>query len=179
MSNAETWIKYKDLHLEFSNRGNCRNIKTKILLKPSIRKKYLSITTKKLGRKTINICIHRAVAELFVETSNEKADQVNHIDGNKNNNTSENLEWVTLQQNITHACVNNLRSYHSGEVASWSRVDDLSSLAIRTFSIHPQRYFILKDYGRSPTMIFNHMHNKVFKHLPIITLNELNHARNS
>jgi hypothetical protein len=43
--------------------------------------------------------IHRLIAEAFLGPSDL---QINHKDGNKQNNRIENLEWVTLQQNVDH-----------------------------------------------------------------------------
>ena len=46
--------------------------------------------------------IHRIVAELFVPNESGKS-EVNHKDGNKFNNDSTNLEWVTPSENILHS----------------------------------------------------------------------------
>ena len=46
--------------------------------------------------------IHRLVAEAFLEKT-KGAVEVNHIDGNRLNNSVANLEWVTKKENIDHA----------------------------------------------------------------------------
>jgi hypothetical protein len=42
------------------------------------------------------------VAKTFIININNKS-QINHIDGNKKNNTVKNLEWVTPSENIIHS----------------------------------------------------------------------------
>jgi hypothetical protein len=48
--------------------------------------------------------IHRLVAKHFLpEPPKDEYREVNHIDGNKQNNDVTNLEWVTRRENIQHA----------------------------------------------------------------------------
>lgn len=81
-----------------SDDGLVRNDKTgKVLKQIPTYNGYLRVgLNKKLYR------VHILVANAFVKNPNDYP-QINHKDGNKQNNNASNLEWCTASQNIRHA----------------------------------------------------------------------------
>lgn len=49
-----------------------------------------------------HIAVHRAVALAWIENPRDASD-VNHLDGNKANNSADNLEWCSRSENIRHS----------------------------------------------------------------------------
>ena len=89
-------------------------------LKQQMSKGYLYVNIyykKKLYRKLVN----RLVAKAFIPNP-KNLPEVNHKDGNKENNNVTNLEWVTSKENTFHAFKNNLRYVHKGENATDSKI---------------------------------------------------------
>ena len=101
---AGAWYDGEDLswRFEISTYGRIRNAITKRVYKSHIgTSDYLQICTSICGRNK-NIRIHRCVAETFLPNwFNDEI--VNHIDGNKQNNHLENLEWCSRKYNYAHA----------------------------------------------------------------------------
>lgn len=77
--------------------GKVMNVKTKRILKPSLRHGYPSVD---IGGKSR--VIHRLVAEAWIENP-DNLPQVNHIDGNKENNDVDNLQWCDASWNKKHS----------------------------------------------------------------------------
>lgn len=94
----------QDSNYYVSEEGKIFNQKTGKYLQGSLDKSgYLRFRLK--GK---NVSIHRMVLEAFSPRPDMTLLEVNHIDGNKTNNKLGNLEWVTHQENMTHAVHNNL-----------------------------------------------------------------------
>lgn len=60
--------------------------------------------------------VHRLVMETFRPISNPQEMQVNHIDGDRNNNSLSNLEWITASENVGHAFRTGLSTPKRGEL---------------------------------------------------------------
>lgn len=106
----EMWVKIFDFPMySVSDKGRVRNDKSGRILRERKVAKYLGVS---LGGK--NKYIHRLVAVAFVPNPLSKK-EVNHADGNRDNNHSYNLQWVTPSENIQHAIKTGLLTYKSGE----------------------------------------------------------------
>jgi len=71
--------------------------------------------------------IHRMVAKAFIEAVEGKP-LINHIDGDKLNNTIDNLEWCTHKENVQHAHDTGLAKTDMKQIAEARAI----SIAVRT-----------------------------------------------
>lgn len=88
---------------EISTHGRLRNKTTQHVYKLDVLSSgYCSVRVTLGSRnKKIHILIHKAVAYTFLNNK-DKLPEVNHKDGNKENNFVENLEWCTSHDNQQH-----------------------------------------------------------------------------
>lgn len=107
-------VTYKEVP-EFNGRylagsdGTIHN-RTKQMKSGLINSGYLKIGFNVRG-KLYNRLVHRIVAQTFIPNPENKR-EVNHIDGNKLNNSVKNLEWVTSAENKQHAIRTGLKIYN-------------------------------------------------------------------
>jgi hypothetical protein len=95
--------------IEVSNEGNVRSLlrgHPQPLKTQTDNKGYQRLRVTIEGQKH-SYRIHREVAKAFIPNPNNLP-QVNHKDGNKNNNCVTNLEWITNRDNAHHAIANGL-----------------------------------------------------------------------
>ena len=101
---AEIWKQYLDTKYEVSNLGNVRNKKTKaVLSQEDTGNGYLCVglqIDKGVYKKTR---VHRMVAMAFLEFQRtEERNEVDHINGNKSDNSVDNLRGCTNKENMNN-----------------------------------------------------------------------------
>jgi hypothetical protein len=72
------------------------------VMKPCINPSGYPVVTLNVNNKTHTVTVHSAVALAFIGPR-PAGNQVNHIDGNKENPHISNLEYVTPKGNVAHA----------------------------------------------------------------------------
>ena len=107
----ERWSQIPNTHYSISSEGRVRNDETnKMKSMDETSDGYHKVDLYSNGKRT-SVRVHRLVAEAFIPNPNELP-QINHIDGNKENNNVKNLEWVNNSQNMIHAYRTGLATPH-------------------------------------------------------------------
>jgi hypothetical protein len=109
-------------------------------------KGYLRVS---IGKKLM--FVHRLVAQLYVPNPENK-EQVNHIDGNKLNNSATNLEWATNQENRDHAVTNGL--HLRGDKCPYAKLTQVDVDYIRN---HPE--ISSKDLAKQYNVWYTHINS--------------------
>ena len=122
---------------------------------------YLTVDINRKGKK-----VHRLVAEAFIPNPN-KLPQVNHKDGNKTNNSVENLEWCTNSENSKHAVALGLRPL--GEEKNNSKLNREIVLFIRKNYICGDKKYgqkpLARKFGVAPATIKDIVLKKKWRHI--------------
>jgi len=114
------WKKVKGYsRYEYSNTGlirstNYKRSNKKVILKPALDGGYYKTVLLNDDNKYKTVRIH--VVIMISECDKPSLEhEVNHIDGNKLNNSINNLEWLTHSENIQHSFDNKLQIPLKGE----------------------------------------------------------------
>lgn len=98
---------YRDIpgyegYYQASNRGNIKSVRTGKVLAQTKNNGGYPMVSISVNCKHEMKTVHRLVAKAFIENP-YNFPQVNHKDGNKENNSVTNLEWTTNEINRKHA----------------------------------------------------------------------------
>lgn len=119
------------------------------ILKQQVSKGTKGYCQVSLGKKTVKV--HRLVALAFIPTIEGKT-QVNHIDGNKQNNHVSNLEWCDNAENQTHAYATGLAKPMCGDDNPyWENEEKYVCLnkrrMVEAYDIHMNKIGVFKSLG--------------------------------
>lgn len=112
--------------------------------------------------------VHRLVAEAFIPNPENK-DTVNHMDGNKQNNTVSNLEWVDRTEQMLHAYDLGLKTSRVGSHNSNAKLTDEQVREIRKNYIPYSKEFgtvaLAEKYGVTNRVIGLVVKNKAYQNV--------------
>lgn len=102
----------------------------------------------KVRKKYLNRLVHRLVAYAFIPNP-EGLLEINHKDGNKENNSVDNLEWCTRAHNVQHAWDTGLCGDKAVGINNGRHILDENAVRqIRLmYNSGIKRYQIAKQYG--------------------------------
>jgi hypothetical protein len=130
---------------------------------------YLKTMLKRDDGKYCTIAIHRIIAITFLGEKPSPLHQVNHKNGDKSNNSIDNLEYCTKIENIRHAWANGLCGSRSGSNNSQSILTESQVLEIRAHAKkHGHRYGnkeLAQKYGVSRDLIQRIVNRRMWKHI--------------
>lgn len=108
--------------------------------------------------------VHKLVAEAFLGPR-ESGQTVNHIDGNKANNSVGNLEYCDHRENNRHALRTGLRINPRGSRHGLARLTESIVLEIRSaLSSGEQQKSLAKRYGVSKSLINQIAKGRIWQH---------------
>jgi len=163
-------IEYTDIpgfpNYKISKCGKVMSLFKNRVLSSSIMKGngYLASPLSKDG-KSLSRLIHRLLAITFIPNPENKP-CVNHIDGNKLNNSLDNLEWCTYYENNRHALDTGLRPTTKGTQTWTCKLKEEDVLEIRRlYESGIKRRFLAKQFLVSRDNISSIVSRESWKHI--------------
>lgn len=157
---------------EVSSRGRVRSIDRILsngqphhgrILSPSKNKNGYLIVGPSVNGKREPLHIHRLVAQAFLGDCPDGC-EVNHLDGEKENNKYTNLEYTTASKNIKHAYRLGLRN-EDGENHPSHKLWDHEVIAIRSLKGVVRNRRLSKLFEVSEATISNILSRKTWPHI--------------
>ena len=149
---------YEGLY-QISKCGSVKRIGGGIISDNNSTNKYKKVSLWKNNSRKY-VYVHRLLAQLFIANPENKK-EINHIDGNKKNNSIENLEWCSVGENALHAYKLGLKK--SGELSPVSKLKNYEVDFMRAMyadGLKIQKIFNTYKHRVSFTTVYNILKGK-------------------
>ena len=145
-----------------NKKGDIYSYYTNRILKQRNSKKGYPSVHLTINGEGVSKVVHRLVAKTFIPNP-DNLPQVNHIDGNKENNSVENLEWCTNEYNMRHSWELGLRKPLKGNEIGTSKL--LEHEVIDIYGSEENSYKLSEKYNVSTSLINLIRSDKVWSHV--------------
>ena len=163
--NCSRWKKINDF-IEISETGKVKS-HGKIINGEICKNGYQRIHVSNNG-KHYKFLVHRLVAQAFI-LNPDNLPQVNHKDGNKQNNHVNNLEWCNASDNLKHAYKAGLRTANgernNAHKLTETEVSEIKKRYVRGKHSECNSFGLAKLYGVSSKCILNIVNGTSWKHV--------------
>jgi hypothetical protein len=158
-------VRWEGLY-EVSFDGQIKSCRTEKIIYTAKDKDGYLITQLCNKGKRLTVAVHRVVAEAFLGEKPSKNLTVNHIDGNKQNNCANNLEYVSKSEQMYHAYKLGLKKpvFNSNQKLKKEQILEIKSLYKKGCRKNGSES-LAKRYNVSPSTILNIVNNKTYKHI--------------
>lgn len=148
------------------------------ILKPADRDGYPRVGLSDGRGKIRSFCVHRLVAEGFLERGSKEQATVNHKNGNKHDNRVENLEWSSHREHSLHKHRVLRRGACPGEKNRSAAITDNQVVEARRayYTGEKSGPVIAKELGLSKAHTYKMLAGGAWSHLPVP---ELTRAKNA
>ncbi len=152
--------------------GSVKRVATNPLMGKSYVGRFLKQESCKNGYKRVTLCdqgktkrflVHRLVAMVYLPNP-DNLPQVNHKDGNKCNNSVENLEWVSAKDNNLHSINVLNRNTAKGEDRPEAKLTEAAVRDIRE-RVDVNMTHLAREFGVSRSAMQDVVHRRTWKHV--------------
>lgn len=153
---------YEGLY-EVSNLGRVKSLRNNIIMKDFLSNKGYKLIklSKEKARKAYSI--HRLLAQAFISNKENKK-YINHLNGIRNDNNINNLEWVTGRENNLHT--SRIMKRNTGETHGSAKLKKKDILEIRIMLRNNIPHSIItEEYGIVSSTISYINQRKTWRHV--------------
>jgi len=162
-------------NFEVSNYGRIKSFKVDkeygIIIKNSLFQGYPRVSLKQKSGKSTARCVHKLVAEAFIENDDPKRKEVIHLDYDRENNYVTNLKWSTRKESLKHQYAHSFYTENPENKVKYSKLNAGRVKMIKRMLLDPNRKtrirILAKQFGVSEMQLYRIKSGENWGHVKI------------